>query len=74
MKGRIALKVSAQDKRIDEETDQVLYFDTIASGDGRPDDDVLLCRISMEKRLKRGQQGYEQGYPFLPAQSTQSIG
>ena len=48
----IAGEVSAQDKRVDEETDQVFNLDAIAICYRHADNDLFLARVATEQRLE----------------------
>ncbi len=52
--GEIARQVGAQDERVDEEADERLQVRTVAVGDWRADDDVILSCVAREQRLEDG--------------------
>ena len=48
-------KVGAQDKGVDEETDQVLRLQTISPGDGHSHNDIVLAGQPVEQRFEGSQ-------------------
>ncbi len=69
--GRIARQIGAQDQRVHEEADQSLDLDTVASGHGRADHNVLLAGVAVQQRLKCRQQRHEERDALLPAQGLE---
>ena len=64
----LAVEPRAKDQRVDEEADQAFHLGAVAVGDGRADRDILLAGVAGKQRLKRGQQGHEQGGALLLAE------
>ena len=60
-------KIRPQHQRIHKKADEVFHFHAPPVGDGRANDHVRLSRITVEQRLKGGQQEGEQREFFLSA-------
>ena len=64
----VAREVAAHDKRVDEEADQALQLGVRSPGDRRPDGEVLLTRVAVQKHLERRQQRHVQSRAFVSAE------
>ena len=64
----VARTIGADHERVHKEPDQPLDLGTVPTGDGGSDDDVVLVGVSVQQRLKRGEQRHEQCHSFTPAQ------
>ena len=53
------VEFAADDQRVHEKADDALDFRMVAVGDGRADQNVFLTGITIEQRLKSGQQNHE---------------
>ena len=62
----VARQAGAESEGVDEETDEVFGLGTVAVGDGRADDHLLLPRPAPEEGRESGEEQHERGRP-LPA-------
>ena len=65
----VTLNPSAQGKGIDEDTEHVLNLSPIPTRYRRPDDDIVLCGIAVQQRLKNRQKHHERSHFFNNAQA-----
>src|SRR5215813_8406128 len=61
-------KIRPHYQSVYKEAYQTFHFSLGSIGNGRPDDNVLLIGITIKQRLKRSQQGHEQGNVLFTAQ------
>ena len=62
---RVACQVTAENHRVDEETNQVLQIQLVSACDHRADQDVFLAGVTVQKRLEGRQQSHEKGDALL---------
>ena len=70
-KCRVAREVAAESQHIDEVTDQALGLGSIAIGDRRPDDEIILAAVAVKQRLERREQDHERRGPFAAAEGAE---
>ncbi len=58
-------ELAPEDERIDEEADESFGLGAGPSGDRGSDGDVVLSREAMKKGLECGNEGHEEGSPFM---------
>ena len=64
---RLAVKISAQNQRVDESANQILGLKHRPAGDRRTNNYVFLAAVTKQQSLKRCQQRHEQGRALAPA-------
>ena len=62
---RVACQITAENQRVDEETNQVLQVQMVSARDDRADQDVFLAGVPVQKRLEGRQQSHEKGDSLL---------
>ena len=71
---RLAVKVSAQNQRVDESANQILGLKHRPAGDRRTNNDVFLAAVTKQQSLKRCQQRHEQGGILVSTQEFERRG
>ncbi len=65
---RGARQVGAQRQGVDEQADQALDLRAPAVGHRRPEDQVLLAPVPVDRRRESGEEDHERGHPLGPRQ------
>ena len=73
-KRRVACQVTAENQRVDEETNQILQIQLVSACDDRADQDVFLVGVTVQKRLEGRQQSHEKGDALLTGQVFERLG
>src|SRR5829696_5613035 len=68
---RISREVGSQGKHVDEETDQIFYVGSFATGGGGANHYVFLRRIPEQQCLESGEQGHEKSHAAPLAKTLQ---
>jgi hypothetical protein len=69
---RLRVDAPAHDERVDEEAYEVFGLAALPVGDGRPDGDVVLIRVTVEQHHEGGEQRHEERAALAIAERLQS--
>ena len=70
---RIAADIDTQNDRINKEANQLIEFDTIATGDRRTDEQIGLPRVAMQQHVERAEHDHEQCAAVTPTEIPQCV-